>query len=138
MNYPLWVKRIRCGFVRFSIGLRGRLPHPHVAKGEKFIAVRPLPARGLVQWRAPLTSGFECVIPKGTVLVAEHDSAPISTGFSCVPVNHAELESQLVPKEDRTAEKYTGYYFVLPYRHIGKELQRFERVPPNKSLQPTP
>ena len=96
----------------------------HVAKGDKFRTVRALPARGLVQWRAPFTSGFECVIPQGTVLIVDHDSAPISTGFGCVPVNRTELEVQLVPEEDRKAEKYAGYYFVLPYRHIGRELEK--------------
>lgn len=124
MSYPLWIRRIQYAFIRFRVNLQGRLPHPHVAKGDRFIVVRAFSARGLVQWRAPFTSGFECIIPMNTVLVAEYESVPISTGFGCLPVNRAELEPQLVPEQDRTSEKYAGYYFVLPYRHIGKELQR--------------
>ena len=100
------------------------MPHPHVAAGNKFLVVRPLPTRGLVQWRAPFTSGFERVIPKGTVLVAERDAPRLSTGFVCVPTNSAELESQIVPGADRGVDKYAGYYFFLAYKHIGKQLQR--------------
>lgn len=123
MNEHMWIRRIKYALIRLRLNIQGRLPHPHVSKGDKFVAAKSLPARGLVQWRAPFTSGFECVIPEGTVLVAENDSAPISTGFGCIPENQKELETQLVPEQDRMAEKYAGYYFVLSYKHIGKELK---------------
>lgn len=125
MIYPSWLRRIEYALIRLRINIEGRLPHPHVQKGDKFITVKELPARCIVHWRAPVTSGFECVIPAGTILMAEHESAPISTAFDCAPVNAAELESALVPEQDLTAEKYAGYSFVLPYTHIGKELQRY-------------
>ena len=124
MTHPLWIRRLWYSFIRVRVAVLSRLPHPTVNEGDRFITVGSLPARGLVQWRAPLTSGFECVIPDGTILVADYGSMPRSTGFSCIPVNQSELESQLVPEEDRKAEKYAGYYFVLSYRHIGKQLRR--------------
>lgn len=121
---PLWLKRIQYWLLRQRINLHGRLHHPQVAKGDRFRVVRTLRTRALVQWKAPFTSGFECVIPEGTVLVVDHDSAPISTGFGCVAENAAELEAMLVPEQDMKAEKYAGYYFVVAYKHIGKELEQ--------------
>lgn len=120
---PLWVKRLHYAFLRLRIGIQGRLPHPRLAKGDRFRATRPIRARGLIQWKAPFTSGFECTIPEGTILVPEWDSVRISTGFACVPINRDELEQQLFPEEDRKSEKYAGYYFYLPYKHIGTELE---------------
>jgi len=87
------------------------------------MAVADFPTSGLSQWKAPFTWDFACVVPKGTVFVAEQDSAPISTGFTCVPLNHKELEPVLVPEADRTAPKYNGYYFVFPSSFIGKHIQ---------------
>jgi len=121
---PLWLRSLRYRFLRLRIALQGRLPHPRIAQGERFKVIRPLAASGLVQWKAPFTSGFECVIPPGTILVANHDSVPVSIAFGCVPANSKELEAQLVPEQDRTSEKYGGYYFVLPYKHIGRELEK--------------
>jgi hypothetical protein len=124
MVYPLWFRQAQADIQYAIFWVLSYLPHPHVAKGDKFITVAPIPVTGLVQWLAPLTSNFECVIPQNTVLIALNDSAPRSTAFGCEPLKRREMEAQLVPEQDRTAEKYGGYYFVLPYKYIGKVLQR--------------
>ncbi len=124
MTYPRWFRQAQSNIRHFTFRVLSYLPHPHVAKGDKFITVAPIQVHGLVQWFAPLTSDFECVIPKNTVLVALDDSAPRSTGFGCVPLSREEMENQLVPEQDRTAAKYGGYYFVLPYKYIGQVLHR--------------
>lgn len=68
--------------------------------------------------------GFKCVVPKGTILVADHDSVRLSTGFVVVPDKHAEMEEMLVSKEDSAAQKYAEYSLVLSYRLIGKRLRK--------------
>lgn len=127
-HYPLWLRKI-LEPIRFKwIRLLGYLPHPNVRKGDRFLALTELQAKGLTHWRAPFTGGFECNVPKGTILVAVHDSAPISTGFGVEPENYEELEKQLVPEEDRTAEKYGGYSFVINYREIGKRVKQVQQI----------
>ncbi|HKB54681.1 MAG TPA: hypothetical protein VKD22_11825 [Ramlibacter sp.] len=99
---------------------------PNVRKGDTFIVTRDLPTQGLVHWQAPLTTGFACVLPAGTVLVVYSTPTPGSTFLSCTPVESAEaaIESRVVPEKDRNADGYAGYSFVLPVRLIGSGLQR--------------
>lgn len=123
-SYPLWLRKILEPIHFKWVGLLGHLPHPNIRKGDRFLALSEIPAMGLTHWGAPFTGGFECKIPKGTILVAVHDSVLISTGFGVEPENYEELEKQLVPDEDRTAEKYGGYSFVIKYGEIGKRVKQ--------------
>ncbi|MDR2195233.1 MAG: hypothetical protein LBE50_01335 [Gallionellaceae bacterium] len=81
------------------------------------------PATGLIHWQTSFTGNFECKIPQGTVLVATHDSATVSTGFDVKPVNYEELEEKLVPEIDRTADKYDGYSFTMGYGETDKYIK---------------
>ena len=122
-EYPLWLRRIIAPIHFKWVRLLGRLSHPTIRKGDRFVTLTEMPATGLTHWRAPFTGGFECRIPEGTVLVAMHDSATVSTGFGVRPENYEELEKKLVPEADRTADKYGGYSFVISYREIGKRVK---------------
>jgi hypothetical protein len=123
MNVPRWLWQLRYDAEALWVGLTGRLPHATVTKGDRFVAMRSIPARGLVHFRTPFTGGFQCVIPAGVVLVAFSDAPQASTAFGCIPVDVEELE-HLVPSQDRAAPQYDGYSFVLPYRYIGRALKR--------------
>jgi hypothetical protein len=64
---------------------------------------------------------FEAVIPKGTVLVAPYDAVESAEGFYCVPERYDEMESLLVPVEDRLADKYGGLLVrAASFRHRGE------------------
>lgn len=122
--YPLWLRKIIEPLHSKWIRLLGRLPHPKVKEGDRFLVLNGLKASGFTHWRASFTGGFDCVIPKGVVLVAIHDSAPVSTGFGVRPENYEELEKQLVPEADMNADKYDGYSFVIRHKDIGKKVKK--------------
>jgi hypothetical protein len=95
-----------------------------VRAGDRFVTTEAIHTHALTHWRAPVTLGFETVIPKGTVLVAPYDAVPTAPGFACVPESYDELEAALVPEADRTAPKYDGFSFVLLRTEIGRRLRR--------------
>jgi hypothetical protein len=97
-----------------------------VRKSDRFRALSDIETNVLIQWRAPLTSGAPCVIPVGTVLVADHDQRQGYPGFGCVPEEYALLLPSVVPEEDRKNEKFAGYYFVLLSEDIGTKLELVE------------
>jgi len=76
-----------------------------------------------VHWGAPLTTGFECIIPKGTILIASTDCRSSTLAISCIPEDSAEFEKQFVPESDRTADKYAGYSLLFWRFAIGKKLR---------------
>ncbi len=101
--------------------IRGRLRT--IRKGTRFEALADIQARGLIHWKAPLTTGFRCVIPKGTVLVAFGDFAPFSLGFSRVPEDSVGFERMFVPEEHRKDDRYGGYSFTFTRLAIGSKLR---------------
>ncbi len=124
LSIALWpFKFIGLNLWMWSIYLLSLLPHPKIQKGTKFIVINDMKASGLTHWRAPMTDGFKCIIPQGTVLIADFDSQRISRGFGVIPENYDELETQFVPEEQRTSAKYNGYSFVLKYTDIGKMIR---------------
>lgn len=90
-----------------------------IRKGDVFVAREAVEATGLTHWRAPFTGGFECTIPAGTVLVADHDQVEGAQGIGLRPSAYEEMERLLVPERDCAAEKYDGYTLVVLLTEIG-------------------
>jgi hypothetical protein len=84
-----------------------------VREGDVFVAREAVEAIGLTHWRSAFTGGFECVIPVGTILVADHDHVEGAQGVGVRPQAYDEMECMLVPEEDRTADGYDGYSLVV-------------------------
>ncbi len=121
----LWpIRAIWMNVYGLAMLIRGLLPHPEIKKGERFVTTEDISIHGATHWNAPATFGFDCTIPKGTILVAHCDSARISAGFGCIPEYEKEFENKFVPEVDRTDPKYNGYSFVIPYSAIGKRLRK--------------
>ena len=93
-----------------------------VKKGDKFVTLNDFEIYGCSLWRMPYVGGFDCVIPKGTVLVAHSDQLPDALGFSLKPEKYDEMKEVLVPENDRTDPKFGGYYFVFTNDQIGKDI----------------
>jgi hypothetical protein len=89
-------------------------PRDDVHSGERWRVVKDMPASGITTWAAPFTGGFECVIPRDTVLVVENDPPMGASAVYCVPEHYRELEAVFVAREDYQAEKYSGYALVIP------------------------
>lgn len=114
----IWFNLRMWGYFLISL-----LPHPKILKGRRFVVANDMEAVGLTHWRAPMTDGFKCIIPKGTVLVAHSDSQRISRGFGLIPEKYKEFETQFVPEEQLMNAKYDGYSIVLKYTEIGKRIK---------------
>lgn len=97
-----------------------------VKTGDRFRALCAMDTVVLICWKAPLTTGEPCVIPAGTVLVADHNQIAGKPGFGCVPEEYEALMPVVVPEKFRSHAKFNGYYFVLRSEDIGTKLERVE------------
>jgi hypothetical protein len=94
------------------------LPHPEINENDRFIVIKGFKSNCLTHFNGPYTLGFECMVPKGTILIAYHASEIISAGFSCIPEKPQEFE-QFIPIEQRNDPKYQSFSIGLRYRDIG-------------------
>ncbi len=94
-----------------------------VKKNDKFVAMQDIKTLGTSHWFKPYTGDFPCVIPKGTVLVADYDQLEGMPGFGLIPEDYKIMEERLVPIEIRSQEKYGNYSFGFRTRDIGKILK---------------
>lgn len=121
--FALFVCYLKLGSVSYKKTESEFVPvEPLVKQGDKFKITRDTNVSGLTIWGAPYTGGFECILPAGTILVANADSW--GQGFGVVPEMYNELEKRLVPETDRTAKKYGGYYFIFSKSDIGEIIVR--------------
>ena len=97
-----------------------------IKKDDKFITIEDISTKALTHWKAPFTDGVDCIIPKGTILIAFNDSTSLQSSFGCLPVNKIEIENQIIPKETRDDPKYAGYSIVIKKSDIGKRLQKVD------------
>lgn len=95
-----------------------------LGKGTRFEVLEDIETNGLVHWAAPVTSGFHCVIPKGTILKTFHDYPSVPVGVSLIPEDYKEFEEKHVPAEDRNEYKYAGYSFVFIRPVLEAKLRR--------------
>ena len=96
----------------------------NIKKGDKFIVVEDISTHALIHWKAPFTDGVNCVIPKGTVLVAYADSMPFYDGFGCLPENENEFEKKIIPEETRLKPKYAGYSLAMTKKDMEKIIRK--------------
>jgi hypothetical protein len=97
--------------------------HREIKKGSRLEVMEDLMVLGLIHWRAPMTSGFRCVIPKGTILVVFGEPSPSTPGIGCVPEDRDAFEKRFVPEADRNADKYAGYSFVFTRPEMNKSFR---------------
>jgi hypothetical protein len=93
--------------------------NPKIRKDDKFIVIEEFKANCLTYFKGPYTFGFECMIPKDTILIAPCDSGIFSLGFDCVPENPHEFH-KFIPEEQINDSKYQCFSIVLRYSDIGK------------------
>jgi len=93
-----------------------------VEKGDRFLVTDDMATEGLATYAAPASGGFECVVPAGTVLVADQNQRAGFPAFPCRPENYKEMEQLLVPEVDRDS-KFLGYFLVCLSDEIGHRLQ---------------
>ena len=95
---------------------------PLVTKGCRFLVVKDMPSSGIVYYAAPASGGFKCIVPAGTILIAEQNQRLGFPGFYCRPENYEEMEKILVPESERQS-KNIGYTLVCKSADIGGALK---------------
>lgn|SRR5574341_341044 len=99
-----------------------------VLNGDRFITLQDIKTIGGTSWAAPCTGSFECIIPKGTILVAKRDQSNRAASFYCAPEKYKEFERIFVPASDRYELKYGGYFFSFQNDDIGSKLRLVSRA----------
>ncbi|MBF0570397.1 MAG: hypothetical protein HQL12_00860 [Candidatus Omnitrophica bacterium] len=92
----------------------------NVKKGTRFIVVKDFSTHAMTSWGKPYTGSEDCIIPKGTVMVAEHDQIEGALGFGVVPEKYKELEPEFIPKKTLNDKDYGGYYFSFEKEDYGR------------------
>jgi hypothetical protein len=88
-------------------------------KGDVYEVMRPFEALVLTTWFAPFTGGDKRTLPVGLRFCLSIDPPSGATAVSA-DVEHAKRwEQKLVSIEERTADKYSGYYLVIPFDQVG-------------------
>jgi hypothetical protein len=90
-----------------------------VVAGTLLEARRDAAVAGIVHWDAPLSTGFDSSVVAGTRIRVIEPAVPGATAIGCDAVDPA-LETMLVAKSDREADKYSGYHLVIPIAEIGE------------------
>ena len=86
-------------------------------KGDRYIVRTAFVGPVLTSWRAPFTGGSESLLPVGLEFVIDSDTDALdhATAATARPDPYAEWERKLVSQADRDADKYDGYYLVVPF-----------------------
>jgi hypothetical protein len=91
-----------------------------VKKGDRFRIIKDIDTQALTTWGA-WTGGYDCTIPEGTIIVADHDQVSGANAFSAIPENYKEIEEMVIPEENRK-HQYGDYHLVFLQSDIGDKL----------------
>lgn len=97
-------------FERSQIPADMRFPR----KGDVYEALENMTVHYMTSWAAPVTGGGEGILKKGDRVVVDSDpvdARAISTYASAV--DYDAVEERIVPTSDRSAPKYSGFYFAF-------------------------
>ena len=92
----------------------GQTDMKEIRGGQRYRTFTDLPVLALTQWYSSFTGGQEGILPAGESFTVDHDPMPGAPGVACKPDRYEEMELHLVQESERRAEKYAGYYLVIP------------------------
>jgi hypothetical protein len=92
---------------------------PGIKKGERFIVLTDFTTTVLTHWRAPMTDGLSCTLPKGAVLVVASDSPAWRAAFICVPEDREAFVLRHIPVDVHQDAKFAGISIVIKKKEIG-------------------
>ena len=95
-----------------------------IKKGDRFRVIKPFKTHLLTMWKAPITGGYERVLPEGLEFVIDNDPFPNSKGVAALPDPYDDWEKKLVSQTDLNTEKYNGYYFVVMFEQLNDNCAR--------------
>ena len=82
--------------------------------GDVYEAIEDVEIRYMTSWLAPYTGGGQATLLQGERVIVDCDSSnrkPL--GVYAAPECYKEIEIRMVPEEERTHYKYSGFYLSL-------------------------
>ena len=95
------------------------LPSP-VKLGQVYRSLRDLEVGGLVSYKGPISSGFDCTLPANTKIVITNNPPPGAQGVWALPLNYKELEARLVPEDKLHSPAYGDYGISVALFQLSK------------------
>lgn len=72
----------------------------------RFVLNRDMEISGIIYWAAPYSTGFSCIIPKGTVLIPMGPAVEAGGMFVAVPEHEKLAEELFIDENDRKHPKH--------------------------------
>jgi len=92
--------------------------------GERYRSIRSVQVGGLALLAAPATGGFHAVLPTDETVTVEFDPPPHATAISARPERYSELETVLVPENERKGSKYVGYALIIGFDKLAESFEK--------------
>ena len=86
--------------------------------GQVYRAIRKVMTDGVVIYSAPISSGFNCVIPKDTLVIVSHEPPKEAIAIWAIALNYKELEGKIVPVEGLNNPKYDMYGIGFDFQSL--------------------
>jgi hypothetical protein len=103
-----------------------------VKQGELFEVLVDLRETAGTTWADGYTEGFDCIIPKGSVVKALYAGRPGLEFLEVIPVqvrgntNEAYINDLFLPPHLKNRDGYQGFSIALRTSYIGTKLKKLE------------
>ena len=94
-------------------GYQGLMNAVEPRLGDMYRIDHAFEALVMTHFAAPFTGGGKCILPAGLTFVVAQMPIETATGFYADPVERDAWENKLVPEQDCSADRYTGYSLVI-------------------------
>ena len=104
-----------------------------IKKGEKFEVVNDLREAADIQGSEEYADGFQCNIPKGTILEALYNYSTSASFFECRVIqvngnaNEDYIMETLAPDVIRKREGFETFSLTLPVDYIGTKIKKLNK-----------
>ena len=93
-------------------------------KGDIYEALEDMTVHYMTSWAAPYTGGGDGMLRKGDRVVV--DTEPVDSraiGAYASAVDHDAVEERVVPTSERSAPKYSGFYFSFKTVELNRKFR---------------
>jgi len=108
---------------------RSRIPETYrfPKKGDLYECMQDQEVTYMTSWSAPFTGGGKSILFKGErIWVDSEPNDPKPIGTYALPTEYDKLEKRMVPEEDRTNQKYGGFYFHFDTMALNEKFRLIE------------
>lgn len=94
-------------------------------KGERYVAGDAAAVDLVVWWKPMGSSNYPAVLPKGTLVIVDHDHEADVHDVFVSAADHAAMEPVLVPELHLKSSTYNGYSLMVSPEVFAKQFTRF-------------